>query len=89
MRGRLRAEGGRVREWRAPTPRRRGPFGAIVLLLSGAVALAAAAAAQDEYAEGESVFTNATPVDLGSGLTPAYPPAGRRHADGATRGQRS
>jgi hypothetical protein len=25
-------------------------------------------------AEGESVFTDATPVDLGSGLIPAYPP---------------
>jgi hypothetical protein len=55
--------------------RRFVPGGVLLLLLSGVVALAAfSAAAQSYESEGESVFTAATPVDLGSGLIPAYPP---------------
>jgi hypothetical protein len=55
--------------------RRFVPVGVILLLLSGMVALAVrSAAAQDVYyKQGESAFTDATPIDLGSGLIPAYP----------------
>jgi mannose-6-phosphate isomerase-like protein (cupin superfamily) len=54
--------------------RRFVPGGVIVLLLSGVVALAThSATAQEMMKRGESVFTDATPVDLGSGLIPAYP----------------
>jgi hypothetical protein len=49
--------------------------GGVLLLLSGVVALAAFSAAAQSYEKaGESVFTDATPIDLGSGLIPASPP---------------
>ena len=51
------------------------PVGVIVLLLSGVVALTARSTTAQALVKkaGESVFTDATPVDLGSGLIPAYP----------------
>jgi hypothetical protein len=57
--------------------RRFVPVGVVLLLLSGVVAVAAYSAAAQEsemMKRGESVFTDATPIDLGSGLIPASPP---------------
>ena len=57
--------------------RRYGLLVVVVLVLSGAVALAVFSASAQraiDAEKGESVFTDATPVDLGSGLIPAYPP---------------
>jgi hypothetical protein len=54
--------------------RRFVPIVVVLLLLSGVVALAAFSAAAQSYEKaGESVFTDATPIDLGSGLIPASP----------------
>ena len=60
-------------------PRRYGLLGVVVLVLSGAVALAALSTGAQDYPDevlkkaGESVFAGATPTDLGSGAVPAYP----------------
>jgi hypothetical protein len=56
--------------------RRYSLFVVAVLMLGGVVAVTVRAATAQSYEEvkaGESVFTDATPIDLGSGLIPASP----------------